>query len=109
MADSARVVVCASAEHRCEQAAQRGHRDAERAEGDWGGVGDERQRGRHDRLEAEAATRRGDRDWRAEAGTPSMSALKQNATSSSWMRRSPVSRESERRMTSKSPLSTDRL
>ena len=40
---------------------------------------------------------------------PSISAPKQKATSSSWIRRSPVSRASERRMTSKSPLSTDRL
>ena len=40
---------------------------------------------------------------------PSMSAPKQNATSTTWIRRSPVTRASERRMTSKSPLSTDRL
>ena len=40
---------------------------------------------------------------------PSMRAPKQNATSRSWMRRSPVSRASDRRMTSKSPLSTVRL
>ena len=40
---------------------------------------------------------------------PSMSAPKQNATITTWMRRSPVARASERRMTSKSPLSTDRL
>ena len=40
---------------------------------------------------------------------PSINAPKQNATSSTWMRRSVVSRASDRRMTSKSPLSTDRL
>ena len=40
---------------------------------------------------------------------PSMSAPKQNATSSSWIRRSPVNRDRDRRMTSKSPLSTERL
>ena len=39
---------------------------------------------------------------------PSISAPKQKATSMIWMRRSVVSRASERRMTSKSPLSTDR-
>lgn len=40
---------------------------------------------------------------------PSISAPKQNATSRIWMRRSVVSRASDRRITSKSPLSTDRL
>ena len=40
---------------------------------------------------------------------PSINAPKQNATSRTWMRRSVVSRASDRRMTSKSPLSTDRL
>ncbi len=40
---------------------------------------------------------------------PSMSEPKQKATRSTWIRRSLVSRPSDRRMTSKSPLSTDRL
>ena len=40
---------------------------------------------------------------------PSTSAPKQNATRSAWTRRSSVSRASERRMTSKSPLATVRL
>jgi hypothetical protein len=56
------------AQHRREQAAQRGHRDAERSKGDRGGVGDERERGGHDRLEAQARQHGGgDGDRRAEA------------------------------------------
>ena len=70
IADSARVVVCASLpEHRRQQAAERRDRNAERSERDRRGVGDERQRRGHDRLEAEAGEHRGgDRDRRAEAG-----------------------------------------
>ena len=40
---------------------------------------------------------------------PSMRAPKQNATSNAWTRRSPVSRVSDRRITSKSPLAIVRL
>jgi hypothetical protein len=40
---------------------------------------------------------------------PSISAPKQKATRITWIRRSPVARASDRRMTSKSPLATDRL
>ena len=40
---------------------------------------------------------------------PSIRAPKQNATSSAWTRRSPVSRVRERRITSKSPLAMVRL
>ncbi len=70
IADSARVVVCVSlAEHRRQQAAERRDRDAERPECDRRGVGDQREHGGHDRLEAEAREHRGgDRDRRAEAG-----------------------------------------
>jgi hypothetical protein len=40
---------------------------------------------------------------------PSMSAPKQKATITAWILRSPVARASDRRITSKSPLSTERL
>ena len=58
-----------AAEDRGEEAAQGGDRDADRAEGDRRGVGDEGEDGGRHRLEAEAGEHRGaDRDGGAEAG-----------------------------------------
>ena len=67
-ADSALVVACTSSlEQRREETAERRDRNAQRSEGHRRGVGDERQRGRHDGRKAQAREhRRGDCHRRTE-------------------------------------------